>query len=86
VVIGVSLVSMKSAEASPTYNASFSYVAPLARAAYVTDLGQTTAEVNWAESGPNASPGSVEWGADRQLHGQHQTGDKQVAGFPARRG
>ncbi len=61
-VIGVSLVSIETAVAAPTYVASFSYQAPLERAPYVTDLEQTTAEVNWAEAGPNASPGYVEWG------------------------
>ena len=62
VVIGAFLVSVEPAWASPTYNPSFSYVAPLERAPYVTDLEQATAEVNWAEAGPNASPGYVKWG------------------------
>jgi hypothetical protein len=61
-VIGVSLLPIESAGASPNYSASFSYAAPLARSPYVTDLEQTSAEVNWAETGPNASPGYLEWG------------------------
>ncbi len=60
-VVGVSVITIGTAQAATvTYNSSFPFVAPLERAPYVTDLQQTTAEVNWATSG--TTPGYVEWG------------------------
>ena len=60
-VVGVSAVSIGVASASPVYNASFSYTAPLERAPYVTDLTTSTAELNWATSTP--TPGYATYGS-----------------------
>jgi hypothetical protein len=51
-------MTVVSAEAasSPTYNPTFSYTAGLERAPYVTDLEQTTAELNWAVSYNGKTP------------------------------
>jgi hypothetical protein len=60
-VLVVSMVAIEVAQAATvSWNPTFSFVAPLERAPYVTDLQQTTAEVNWATSG--TTPGYVEWG------------------------